>query len=273
MWEYYHWRFARVKTKLLVRCQEQYDSLHTYLDAHVFLGSVSDSKHDEALVKQCRLIWKLSCCLSCIALLLCSSLASTPNHDASRPLFNGKDLTGWQQVGPGKFVVENGMLKTEGGMGMLWYTGEKFGHATIRVVFKLTSKEADSGVFIRIPKKPTEPWMPINKGYEIEIGDWPDDYSCTGVIYTFTKALARPIKPIGEWNTMEITIDGPHTVVYLNDVKVTDFTEGQPVPPRKGEGGEPQAGPRKLAGYIGLQNHPGSEVYFKEVSVKPRHDP
>ena len=40
--------------------------------------------------------------------------------------------------------------------------------------------------------------MPVNRGYEVEIGDWPDDYSCTGVLYTFTKALARPIKPLGE---------------------------------------------------------------------------
>jgi hypothetical protein len=31
---------------------------------------------------------------------------------------------------------------------------------------------------------------------------------------------------------MEITLDGPHTIVYLNGVKVTDYTEGQPVPPR-----------------------------------------
>jgi hypothetical protein len=31
---------------------------------------------------------------------------------------------------------------------------------------------------------------------------------------------------------MEITMDGPHIVVYLNGVKVTDFTEGQPVPPK-----------------------------------------
>jgi len=54
----------------------------------------------------------------------------------------------------------------------------------------------------------------------------PDDYSCTGVLYTFTKALARPIKPLGEWNTLEITLDGPHTVVFLNGVKVTDFKEG-----------------------------------------------
>lgn len=195
--------------------------------------------------------------------------AALPAKDSRRPLFNGKDLEGWQQVGPGSFVVKDGMMKTEGGMGMLWYTREKIGHATIRVVFKLAGKEADSGVFIRIPEKPTEPWMPINRGYEVEIGDWPDDYSCTGVLYTFTKALARPLKPTGEWNTLEITVDGPHTVVYLNAVKVTDFREGDPVPPKPEGSIDPDRGPRQDSGFIGLQNHPGSEVYFKEVSVEP----
>jgi len=194
---------------------------------------------------------------------------SLSGQTSSRPLFNGKDLDGWQQVGPGSFVVKDGTMKTEGGMGMLWYTRQKIGRATIRVVFKLTAKESDSGVFIRIPAKPTEPWMPINRGYEVEIGDWPDDYSCTGVLYTFTKALARPIKPIGEWNTMDITIDGPHTIVYLNEVKVTDFTEGQPVPPKPPGSHDPDRGPRPDWGYIGLQNHQGSEVYFREVSLIP----
>jgi hypothetical protein len=32
---------------------------------------------------------------------------------------------------------------------------------------------------------------------------------------------------------MVITLDGPHTVVEVNGVKVTDYTEGQPVPDRK----------------------------------------
>ena len=193
-------------------------------------------------------------------LVLTHSLSAQTSR---RPLFNGKDLDGWQQVGPGSFVVKDGMMKTEGGMGMLWYARQKIGRATIRVVFKLTAKESDSGVFIRIPEKPTEPWMPINRGYEVEIGDWPDDYSCTGVLYTFTKALARPIKPIGEWNTMDITI------VYLNAIKVTDFTEGQPVPAKPPGSHDPDRGPRPDSGYIGLQSHQGSEVYFREVSVIP----
>ena len=204
-----------------------------------------------------------------ICLIVVATAHSLVAQQSSRALFNGKNLDGWQQVGPGSFVVKDGMMKTEGGMGMLWYAREKIAHATIRVVFKLTAKESDSGVFIRIPEKPTEPWMPINRGYEVEIGDWPDDYSCTGVLYTFTKALARPIKPIGEWNTMDITINGPRTVVYLNDVKVTDFTEGQPVPPKHPGSIDPDRGPRQDSGFIGLQNHPGSEVYFKKVSLRP----
>jgi len=199
-------------------------------------------------------------------LILAVSIAARSQTQA---LFNGKNLDGWQQVGPGAFLVEDGIMKTQGGMGMLWYTPGKIAHATLRVVFRMTDKESDSGVFIRIPERPTEPWMPINRGYEVEIGDWPDDYSCTGVLYTFTKALARPIKPVGEWNTMEITIDGQRTIVFLNGVKVTDFTEGQAVPAKPPGSHDPDRGPRPDSGFIGLQNHPGSEVDFKEVTLRP----
>lgn len=185
----------------------------------------------------------------------------------AKPLFNGKNLDGWQHVGPGSFVIENGMLKTQGGMGLLWYSRQKIARAKLRVVFRLTGKESDSGLFIRIPEKPTEPWMPVNRGYEVEIGDWPDDYSCTGVLYTFTRAFARPIHPLGEWNTLEITLDGPHIVVFLNGVKVTDYREGDLVPPKPGGSIDPDRGPRMEVGYIGLQNHPGDPVYFKEVSM------
>jgi Domain of Unknown Function (DUF1080) len=207
--------------------------------------------------------------LSSIAFLLLFSLGDAGSaQSAGKLLFNGRDLDGWEHVGPGSFIVRDGLLTTDGGMGLLWYTREKIQKSVIRVVFKLNTKDSDSGVFIRIPQKPTEPWMPVNRGYEVEIGDWPDDYSCSGVLYSFTKALARPIKPIGQWNSLEITLDGPRTVVYLNDVKVTDFHEGDPVPPRK-ESYDPERGPRQDSGYIGLQNEPRSEVYFKEISVRP----
>jgi hypothetical protein len=185
-----------------------------------------------------------------------------------KPLFNGRDLTGWEHVGPGRFVVENGLLKTEGGMGLLWYTGEKIGPAVVRVVYRTEKKTSNSGVFIRIPEPSTEPWMPIHRGYEVQIDDSADDYHCTGVLYSLTQALARPGRP-GEWNVLEITLEGPRTVVFLNGVKVTDFVEGQPVPAQK-ESWEPVRGPRPDEGYIGLQNHSADDVvYFKEVAVRP----
>ncbi len=132
-------------------------------------------------------------------------------------------------------------------------------------------KDTNSGVYVRIPEKPTEPWMPVNKGNEVQIYNAGDDYHCTGVIYSFSKALARPYKPVGEWNAMEITLDGPRTIVYLNGVKTTDYVQGQPDPPNRHEG-DPASGVRPNIGYIGLQNHnTESLIYFREVTVNPLH--
>ena len=181
-------------------------------------------------------------------------------------LWNGRDLSGWQQVGPGRFVVENGMLRTEGGMGLLWYTPRKIGDAVLRIVFKQEKPESNSGVFIRIPEAPTEPWKPVHTGYEVQIYAQGDDRHTMGVLYSFTEAKARPVVP-GEWNTMDITLDGPRTLVHLNGTLVTDYTEGQPV--ADGSKGDPARGSRPLAGYFGLQNHGKKDVvWFREIAVR-----
>lgn len=183
------------------------------------------------------------------------------------PLFNGQDLTNWEHVGPGDFTIEDGQLKTEGGMGLLWYTPQKFGDVVLRVVYRGASAN-NSGVFIRIPERPTEPWMPVNRGYEVQIDDREDEYHRTGVLYSLTKAKAAPGIP-DEWNVMEITLDGDRTMVTVNGVVVTDYREGDEVPARV-QDYEPERGPRPRSGYIGLQNHGGGDVmYFKEVSYRP----
>jgi hypothetical protein len=190
-----------------------------------------------------------------------------------RQLFNGKDLSGWEQVGPGKFVVENGQLKTEGGMGMIYYPAEKFGNVVIRAVYTVKDNDANSGVFIRLPEKSSDPWDAVNKGYEVQIDNGTrhvgGEYHCSGVLYSLTKAMSHPQKKPGEWNTLEITLEGPRTIVFLNGEKVTDFKEGDQVPPKTRDF-EPERGPRPLTGYIGIQNHDDlSTAYFKEIAVKP----
>jgi 3-keto-disaccharide hydrolase len=201
-------------------------------------------------------------------LLLFLAMFQTSKTDSWQPLFNGKDLSGWKHVGPGQMVVEDGLIRTEGGMGLLYWTGGKVGDSVIRVVFKMKDKNDNAGVFIRIPEEPTEQWMPVNRGYEVQIDNAADDYHTTGVLYSLTKAKARPGKSGPEWNTMEITLDGPRTTVTVNGVQVTDYTEGQPVPAKQKDF-EPNRGPRPNEGYIGIQNHGEHDVvFFKEISLK-----
>jgi Domain of Unknown Function (DUF1080) len=216
----------------------------------------------------------------CLLLVLNSGISlNAQDKTGWRQLFNGKDLTGWKQAGPGSHYVEDGFIKSKGGMGLIYWTGEKFGNCVIRVVFRMRDENSNSGVFIRIPSVPTEDnMMPVNTGYEVQIDNKPelskeDDYHYTGMLYSLTKPLAKTGKPGPEWNTMEITLDGLRTFVYLNGVKVCDYKEGDPVPAKKFDF-EPNRGPRPESGYIGLQNHSDADVvFFKEVSVKPLSKP
>lgn len=191
---------------------------------------------------------------------------------APRQLFNGKDLDGWEQIrnqGREVYTVEDGLLKSTGGKGMIWYSKEKIGPAKLKVVYKMSNDKGNSGVFIRIPEKPRTEGDAINKGIEVQIDNNDNEWHCTGVLYSMTKAKARPYKPAGEWNTMEITIDGPRTIVHVNGVLVTDYDGKSPVPERV-HPWEPQRGPRPDSGYIGIQGHDDrATFYFKEISVAP----
>jgi len=208
------------------------------------------------------------------AALMAGSVAPAPAQAGGwKQLFDGKDLVGWKHVGPGEMTVEDGLIRTHGGMGLLYWTGGKLGDCVLRVVFKMRDENDNSGVYIRIPIEPREAWMPVHYGYEVQIDNHPetsqeDDYHITGTLYSMTKPLAHAGKPGPEWNTMEITLDGPHTTVVLNGVKVTEFTEGDPVPAKKFPF-EPERGPRPQEGYVGLQNHSENDVvFFKEVALK-----
>jgi hypothetical protein len=214
--------------------------------------------------------------MSAASIVAVLAVLSAPAHagDPSdwRPLFDGKGLDGWEHVGPGKMVVEDGLIRTEGGMGLLWYTREKLGDCTLRVVYKTTSKSSNSGVFVRIADKPKDEWYAVHHGYEVQICDGADEFHRTGAVYSMSKATGTPSK-VGEWNTMEIVLKGPKVIVILNGQKVQDFDpETATIPARKKEY-EPERGPRPRKGYIGIQNHDdfakGTQVYFKDISVKP----
>jgi hypothetical protein len=206
------------------------------------------------------------------------ALAAAPSWAAQKQLFNGKDLSGWARIPrhedapanqkPG-FMVRDGLLVSlpDSPEDDLWYTPAKIGNATLRLVYKVSAADANSGVFIRIPSQPKSEDDAINKGIEVQIQETGDDYHCTGVLYSMTQAKARPYKPVGEWNTLEIEMHGLRTVVRLNGVVVTDYDGVAPVPPKKGKY-EPERGPRPVEGYIAVQHHGGAAtLWFKEITL------
>ena len=135
--------------------------------------------------------------LLCSLFVLFGVLVGSAESQEWKPLFNGKDLNGWKHVGPGEMTVEDGLIRTHGGMGLLYWTGQKFGNCQIRVVFRMRDENDNSGVFIRIPIEPREEWMPVNYGYEVQIDNHPeksdeDDYHITGTLYSLTACIGTP---------------------------------------------------------------------------------
>src|SRR5437879_5156092 len=111
-------------------------------------------------------------CLFVITIL--SALSAAGQSSEWKQLFDGKDLTGWKHVGPGEMRVEDGLIQTHGGMGLLYWTGGQLGDCVIRVVYKMRDHNDNSGVFIRIPIEPREAWMPVHYGYEVQIDNEPE---------------------------------------------------------------------------------------------------
>ena len=204
-----------------------------------------------------------------VLLVFAWSIAVPVPADEARLLFNGRDLSGWRHAGFGSFEVEDGLLRPRGGIGILWYEKEKIGNAVLRVVYRVDRRDDNSGVFVRIPEPPEDPWMPVEKGLEIQINDaGKSPRHVTGSVYTFSEVTARPAV-VGGWNIMNIVLDGDVTEVIINGVSVSRYAEGDEIPARENEW-DPAPGPRPRSGYIGLQNHPqGTSVHFREISLLP----
>ncbi|MFI9588537.1 ThuA domain-containing protein [Streptomyces sp. NPDC052236] len=175
-----------------------------------------------------------------------------------RPVFNGKTLDGWKQAGPGKFNVVDGELRSEGGMGMLWYQAKQLSAYSLKLDWK-TAGDDNSGVFVGFPSS-DDPWSAVNNGYEIQIDASDAVDRTTGAVYGFksadVRARDRVLRPPGQWNNYEIRVQGERLQVFLNGVKINDFTNTDPARSLKD-------------GYCGLQNHGADDkVSFRDIQLK-----
>ncbi|MEV4756478.1 ThuA domain-containing protein [Micromonospora sp. NPDC049559] len=171
-------------------------------------------------------------------------------------LYNGS-TAGWSQAGPGSFTNSDATLTSVGGMGLFWYSNKQFTSYSLKLDWRMAGDD-NSGVFIGFPAS-SDPNSAVNNGYEIQIDptDTPD--RTTGSVYSFKSAdlAARDaaLNPAGEWNTYELLVEGERLQIFLNGVKINDFTNTDPV--------------RSLAGYVGIQNHgTGDDVSFRNIRIK-----
>jgi hypothetical protein len=217
---------------------------------------------------------------SCFSQIVTAATTQLPNEPSLpeqgwQMLFDGDDLAGWQHVGKGQFLHYDHMLQSDGNMGVLWYSKQKFGNCVIRVIYKVNDPGSNSGVFVRIAHPPKDPWDVVNNAYEIQIKDTEDAYHRTGAVYSMTEAAKAPTHPVGEWNTMDIMLIGKNIYTYVNGKQVSQFIDGQTVPPKKVWSEPSRDNVRPVYGYIGIQNEDDqfdgktTHVWYKQISVLP----
>jgi hypothetical protein len=178
----------------------------------------------------------------------------TVTPEARIDLFDGRSTEGWTMTGRGGFVVDDGALVSQGGMGLLWYERRAFRDFELEIDWKVDQRCANSGIFLRFPARPRAPEDAVASGYEVQIDDCDPrglKYQ-TGSIYDFAAVARLASRPARQWNRYEISVVGQHYTVVLNGERVTEFD-----------------GARGAFGYIGLQNHdPGSRVSFRRIRVR-----
>jgi hypothetical protein len=207
-----------------------------------------------------------------LTLALCwIPFARAADNDAPegfQPLFNGKDLTGWQVLG-GKITswgAADGILFTSGSNGGWLITEKEYGDFEVRLEFKVPEK-GNSGVALRAPTTGD----PAYQGMEIQILDdvWHKaNYKglkktqLTGSIYDVVGPAKEVLKPIGEWNTYRIVAKGRHVTVNLNGTEIVNANLDDYKDKFKGH-----PGLLRDKGHLGLQCH-GGRVEFRRLFVK-----
>jgi choline dehydrogenase-like flavoprotein len=173
----------------------------------------------------------------------------------------------WQMVklpnSPATMIHYGSVMETQGWYGLYWYMKEQFANFILSLDWRISRREENSGVYIRIPA-PTvsNPLQEADsKGHEIQIDQRGYDsvtnteghpLKVTGAIYDLHAPSASTAVQIGTWNNYVIEANGTRIRVTLNGQLVNDYQS-----------------PRQQSGYIALQAHDFlSRTQFRNLQVK-----
>jgi hypothetical protein len=203
-------------------------------------------------------------------MLVCLLALATAHAEETgfTPLFNGKDLAGWEGDTKG-YVAEEGMLVCRPGGSL--YTAREYSNFVFRFEFKMTPG-CNNGIGIRWPGKGDAAYC----GMEIQVLDDTAEkyktlhaYQFHGSIYGIVPAKRGHLAPVGEWNVEEISAIGPHVKVTLNGVVIVEanLDEIRQLPEPQMHNLAKHPGLHNTSGRIGFLGH-GSVISFRNIRVK-----
>ena len=160
-------------------------------------------------------------------LITITLILTTISLTAQRPLFNGKNLDGWNIHGSELWYVENGILICESGpdkgYGYL-STKKKYDDFDLTVEFKQEAN-GNSGVFIRSTFEGSKV-----SGWQVEVA--PPGSDTGGIYESYGRGwLIKPNKEkdkvlkMGKWNKMRIRVVGNQIQTWLNGTSMISLED------------------------------------------------
>lgn len=184
-------------------------------------------------------------------------------------LFNGKNLDGWigNKV---SYTVDDGMIVIKPGndSGGNLYTEKEYSDFVFRFEFQLTPG-ANNGLGIRTPAEGDAAYV----GMELQILDNTasiyadlEQYQYHGSVYGVIPARRGFLRPVGEWNYQEVTVQGTKVKVVLNGTVIVDGDIAGAIANGTIDHKE-HPGLRNSSGHIGFLGH-GSVVKFRNIRIR-----
>ncbi|MCF7669445.1 MAG: DUF1080 domain-containing protein [Verrucomicrobia bacterium] len=188
------------------------------------------------------------------------------NDGGFKPVFNGKDLNGW--AGPiANYQVQDGALMCKPNEGGTIYTEDEYADFIARLEFKLPPG-GNNGLAIRYPGNGDTAYDGM---CEIQILDNTaskydslDPRQYCGSAYGMVAAHRGFLRPVGEWNFMQVTAEGHEIAVELNGTPILDADLSE-VNEYMGDKAHP--GKMRLNGHFGFAGH-NDPVEFRDIRIK-----
>ena len=204
-----------------------------------------------------------------VALFLAAPGLAADKEEGFVPLFNGKNLEGWQiigKVGPG-YVVEDGVLVCPKNGGGKLFTNKEYANFILRFEYRL-EPGGNNGVGLRTPLEGDAAYAGMESqildDYSPRYADKLEPGQYHGSIYKVLPAKRGAPKKAGEWNTEEIVCNGRHIKVTLNDQVIVDGNLDDVKDP---EVLKAHPGIQRTRGHVGFLGH-GEHVDFRNIRIK-----